>query len=138
MKLTTKELLSLQIELMKGYSHEGKELLKPLLLQKVKPSVKVKLSRLAEAVNKEVELYEKARKDVFEQYGEKIVENDVEQIKIKEENIEVAEKELTDLLTSEIDLDIKKLLFGMSEESLDTIDDDSYYPVMYKILANEK
>lgn len=133
MKLTTKDILNLQIEL-QGYQKDGEIILKGLLTQKLKQSVKIKLNRLAEEVNKEVSLFEKAKKDIFTQYGE---EKD-NQLIIKPENIEVADKELKEVIESEVELDIKKLLFGMSEESLDTIDDDSYYPVMYKLLSNEK
>lgn len=137
MKLTTKEVLALQFEL-NGYRLEGKTILNGLLTQKLKQSVKIKLNRLSDEVNKEVELYQKAQKEIYEQYGEKVVENDVEEIKLKDEHLEVAKKELDDLLNGEVMLDIKKLLFGMSEESLDTIDDDSYYPMMYKLLSYEK
>lgn len=133
MKLTTKDILNLQIEL-QGYQKDGEIILKGLLTQKLKQSVKIKLNRLAEEVNKEVSLFEKAKKDIFTQYGE---EKD-NQLVIKPENIEIADKELKEVIESEVELDIKKLLFGMSEESLDTIDDDSYYPVMYKLLSNEK
>jgi hypothetical protein len=133
MKLTTKDILNLQIEL-QGYQKDGEIILKGLLTQKLKQSVKIKLNRLAEEVNKEVSLFEKAKKDIFTQYGE---EKD-NQLVIKPENLEVADKELKEVIESEVELDIKKLLFGMSEESLDTIDDDSYYPVMYKLLSNEK
>lgn len=133
MKLTTKDILNLQIEL-QGYQKDGEIILKGLLTQKLKQSVKIKLNRLAEEVNKEVSLFEKAKKDIFTQYGE---EKD-NQLVIKSENLEVADKELKEVIESEVELDIKKLLFGMSEESLDTIEDDSYYPVMYKLLSNEK
>lgn len=133
MKLTTKDILNLQIEL-QGYQKDGEIILKGLLTQKLKQSVKIKLNRLAEEVNKEVSLFDKAKKDIFTQYGE---EKD-NQLVIKPENIEIADKELKEVIESEVELDIKKLLFGMSEESLDTIDDDSYYPVMYKLLSNEK
>lgn len=133
MKLTTKDILNLQIEL-QGYQKDGEIILKGLLTQKLKQSVKIKLNRLAEEVNKEVSLFDKAKKDIFTQYGE---EKD-NQLVIKPENLEVADKELKDVIESEVELDIKKLLFGMSEESLDTIEDDSYYPVMYKLLSNEK
>lgn len=133
MKLTTKDILNLQIEL-QGYQKDGEIILKGLLTQKLKQSVKIKLNRLAEEVNKEVSLFEKAKKDIFTQYGE---EKD-NQLVIKPENLEVADKELKEVIESEVELDIKKLLFGMSEESLDTIEDDSYYPVMYKLLSNEK
>lgn len=133
MKLTTKDILNLQIEL-QGYQKDGEIILKGLLTQKLKQSVKIKLNRLAEEVNKEVSLFEKAKKDIFTQYGE---EKD-NQLVMKPENLEVADKELKEVIESEVELDIKKLLFGMSEESLDTIEDDSYYPVMYKLLSNEK
>lgn len=137
MKLTTKEVLALQIEL-QGYQLQGKVILNGLLTQKLKQSVKIKLNRLAEEVNKEIELYNKAQKEIYEQYGEKVVENEVEQLKLKEDTLEIAQKELKDLQDNEIFLDVKKILFGMTEESLDTIEDDSYYPMMYKLLSYEK
>lgn len=137
MKLTTRELLALQIEL-QGYQLQGKVILNGLLTQKLKQSVKIKLNRLAEEVNKEIELYNKAQKEIYEQYGEKVVENEVEQLKLKEDTLEIAQKELKDLQDNEVILDIKKILFGMTEESLDTIEDDSYYPMMYKLLSYEK
>lgn len=131
MNIKIRENQSLQIEL-NGYQVKDQVILKGLLSQKLKPSIKMKLSRLSEIVNKESERHDTINKELFDKYGE--IKGDA--MVIKPENLEVYQKEYSELLDSEFELDLKKIFGELNPEVFDTFEDEAYYPVFYKLMSN--
>jgi len=69
------------------------------------------IAKLAEAVDKEHKIYEELRRKVFEKHGEKIKNEKTgeEQLLIKKEKFDLAQKDFDDLNNKEIELEVVKL-----------------------------
>jgi hypothetical protein len=69
------------------------------------------IAKLAEVVDKEHKIYEELRRKVFEKHGEKIKNEKTgeEQLLIKKEKFDLAQKDFDDLNNKEIVLEVVKL-----------------------------
>lgn len=108
MKVKLKELRSSQVSLAKLFSCDL-----PL-------KVSYKLKKLAKEVDKEIEEIEKAREDLIVKYGKKDSNGDIH---VKEENIEVFNKEFSELLNEFIELNAMKVDIPITLDiNLSTVD----------------
>ena len=102
-----------------------------ILKQKMSLKNKVYLQRLNKVVSEEVKLYEDAKKELFEKYGQK----EDESLYIPNESIAEFNQEHLDLLTAEKELNISTLWGSdLTLESLETIETDEFYPQLFTLI----
>lgn len=80
--------------------------LQTLLSQDIPVKTSFKLTKWIKTLNPEYESFEENRKKLFEKYGEKNIEGNVE---IKPKNIEIFNKQLRELLDIEVDVKLDKI-----------------------------
>jgi len=99
------------------------------LIKFAKTDVPVKiaywLSKDIQKFNIEFKAFEEARSKLFEKYGKKQVNEETkqEQLVIKPENIEIFQKEINELLKTEVEVEVHKIkLESLGEIKLSTFD----------------
>lgn len=80
----------------------SKDTLVKVLNQDFPIVISYKLSKIVDKINKEIQIFEENRVKLVKKYGEEVKEG----FKVKEENIEVYAKELSELLDIEIQIEI--------------------------------
>lgn len=108
----------------------AKESLTKLAKTDVPVKIAYWLSKDVQKLNSEFVAFEEARGKLFEKYGEKQVneESKQEQIIIKTENLEVFQKEIGELLKTEVEVEVHKIKFeALGEIKLSTFDLSSLY-----------
>lgn len=80
------------------------------------------ISKNIKKIEKEIEVYNEERAKLLDKYGEKdengnLVVSEEQNIKIAPENVEKWNKDLSELLDIEVEVDIHKLKFSVLEES---------------------
>jgi hypothetical protein len=134
MNIKLHELLSLYYELngvVKTTDGQSDVISQGILKQKMSLKVKIYLQRLNKIVSEEFNLFEDAKKELFEKYGER--END--SFFIKKENEELFRKELEEILSADKTIDIYALWSSdLTLDNLASIETDEYYPILFKLI----
>lgn len=139
MKITLKEFIELNFELngmtLTKENGEKEVMTKGVFVQKATPKTKLYLQRLNKIVTEEVELYNKEHEKLFKSIG--VQEGD--KIIIKEDKIEEYNKENNNLLSAEKEIDLASIWANdFTIDSLDSIETEEYYPILSKLLENNK
>jgi hypothetical protein len=92
MKITISEVLN------------GKQVLEKLVDKEVSIKVAYRLSRIIKVLNEELQLFEEQRQKLVQKYGTQQEDAPEGSITVSEENLEPFQKDLSELLTAEIDL----------------------------------
>lgn len=136
MNLKLHEVIALYYEL-NGVTKTGETtevLSQGMLKQKMSLKTKVYLQRLNKVVGEEVKLYEEAKQELYKKYGN---EKDG-LIEIPSESIQDFNKELSDLLTAEKEINVSELWGAdLKLEHLENIETDEYYPALLALIDNK-
>jgi hypothetical protein len=92
MKITISEVLN------------GKQVLEKLVEKEVSIKAAYRLSRIIKVLNGELQLFEEQRQKLVQKYGTQPEDAPEGNIVVSEENLEPFQKDLSELLTAEIDL----------------------------------
>lgn len=139
MKILLKEIIDLNFELngmtLTKENGEKEVKTKGVFVQKSTPKIKLYLQRLNKIVSEDVELYNKERESLFKKFGQ---EKDGVII-IERDKLEEFNKEHNDLLNAEKEIDLASIWSNdFTIESLDSMETEEYYPVLSKLLENNK
>lgn len=136
MNLKLHEVINLYYELngvTKNNSENGEAevLILGILKQKISLKSKVYLQRLGKVVAEEVKLYEDARQELFKKYGD---EKDG-QITVPSENIAEFNKEHTELLSADKNIDVSALWGSdFNLDSFENVETDEFYPTLFSLI----
>jgi hypothetical protein len=138
MKLKIEEVVQLNYELngmvLSKENGEQEEFSKGLLKQKTSMKNKVLIQRLNKVVQEEVKLFEDAKKELYQSFGEE--KNG--QITIPAEKIEEFNKEFKELLSMEIDVNLNTLWTSpITLEDLSSIETEEVYPIFIQLIDNQ-
>jgi len=127
MNLKLHELVALHYEL-NGIQKQSKG----LLAQKMPMKLKIFLHRISKMTAEENKTYEEQRLELYKKYGEEKDQN----IVLKPENILEFNKELTEMLEAEKEIDVKPF-WGEANivELVEQVETDEYYPIFYKLIG---
>ena len=129
--LTLSEVVSLFIEL----NGDGKDF-EGILKKELTPKQKSILGRLERFVAKEVESYEKIRKELFVKHGDEPDKNG--NITVPPANIQAFQNDYNELMGTEVPLSLSTLwTTPLTLDDLNNIKTKEYYKVLTKILDNE-
>jgi len=139
MKITLKEFVDLYFELngmtVTKENGEKEVVSKGVFAQKASPKTKLYLQRLNKIVTEENELYNSELKKLYQKFGKE--ENGY--IAINAENIEEFKKEQEILISAEKDIDLSSLWSNdFTMDNLDSMVTEEYYPILTKLLENNK
>lgn len=127
MTLNLNEVVSLFVEI----NGDGKDF-KGLLNQKLSMKVKLLIHRLNNAVKDEMKLYEDLRIELFKKYGEEQKDG---QILVAPDSVKDFQKEHSDLLATEKQIDIATLwTTPLTINDFEQLETDEYYPTFYKLI----
>ena len=88
--------------------------LQKLIAQDVPIKIAFKVGKIIKVLDSEYTVFEESKKKLFEKHGEENIEKNLE---VKPENMKVFTKELNELLSIEVDIDIEKIkLEDLGEE----------------------
>ena len=133
MKINLNKLVMLFHEL-NGRKENGEIVLRGFLLQKMSAKTKLYVSRLNKIVQEEIELLDKANKELFDKYA--IGEGDNK--KLDESGIELFNKESEELMKSEVEIQVNTLWStDLSANDLASIETEEYYPIFYSLVDNK-
>jgi hypothetical protein len=134
MNIKLHEVLSLYYELngvVKTVENQTDVISQGILKQKMSLKFKIYLQRLNKIVSDEFNLFEEAKKDLFQKYGE---EKDGIFF-IKKENEDLFRQELDDILNSEKAIDVYSLWSSdLTLDNLSSIETNEYYPILFKLI----
>jgi hypothetical protein len=117
-----------------GRKENGEIVLRGFLLQKMSAKTKLYVSRLNKIVQEEIELLDKANKELFDKYA--IGEGDNK--KLDEAGIELFNKESDELMKSEVEIQVATLWStDLSANDLASIETEEYYPIFYSLVDNK-
>jgi arginyl-tRNA--protein-N-Asp/Glu arginylyltransferase len=127
MNLKLHEIVALHYEL-NGIQKQSKG----LLAQKMPMKLKIFLHRISKMTAEENKTYEEQRLELYKKYGEEKDQN----IVLKPENVLEFNKELTEMLEAEKEIDVKPF-WGEANivELIEQVETDEYYPIFYKLIG---
>jgi len=127
MNLKLHEIVALHYEL-NGIAKQSKG----LLAQKMPMKLKIFLHRISKMTAEENKTYEEQRLELYKKYGEEKEQN----IVLKPENVLEFNKELTEMLEAEKEIDVKPF-WGEANivELVEQVESEEYYPIFYKLIG---
>ena len=127
MNLKLHELVALHYEL-NGIQKQSKG----LLAQKMPMKLKIFLHRISKMTAEKNKTYEEQRLELYKKYGEEKEQN----IVLKPENVLEFNKELTEMLEAEKEIDVKPF-WGEANivELIEQVESEEYYPIVYKLIG---
>lgn len=134
MSIKLQDAVNLYYELNGFTKQDGEKqevILEGILKQKMSLKTKVYLQRLNKIVSDEFNIYEKERIELIKKYGQ---EKDGF-ITIEQDNIEEFQKELNELLSTEVIIDVKNLWSSdLSINNFESIETTEYYPILFNLV----
>ena len=94
--------------------------------------LKIFLHRISKMTAEENKTYEEQRLELYKKYGEEVKES----IVLKPENVIEFNKELTEMLEAEKEIDVKPF-WGEANiiELIEQVESEEYYPIVYKLIG---
>jgi len=80
----------------------SKSVVEKLMRSEMPAAAAYDVMKMARAIGEELKLFEQARKNLFEKYGEE--NKETKNVQIKDENVEVFKTEMSDLMKKEVEL----------------------------------
>ena len=138
MKLKLEEIINLYYELngiTQTSEEETKVLTQGILKQKMSLKLKVYLQRLNAVLLEDLKLYEEARKELFQKYGNE--ENGA--ITITQENLVHFNVEHSQLMSAEKIIDVNSLWGdNFTLDNLEDVETEEFYPLLFKLIDKSK
>ena len=138
MNLKLEEIINLYYELngiTQTSEEETKVLTQGILKQKMSLKLKVYLQRLNAVLLEDLKLYEEARKELFQKYGNE--ENG--SITITQENLVHFNVEHSQLMSAEKIIDVISLWGdNFTLDNLEDVETEEFYPLLFKLIDKSK
>jgi|688.fasta_scaffold119252_3 hypothetical protein len=138
MNLKLEEIINLYYELngiTQTSEEETKVLTQGILKQKMSLKLKVYLQRLNAVLLEDLKLYEEARKELFQKYGNE--ENG--SITITQENLVHFNVEHSQLMSAEKIIDVNSLWGdNFTLDNLEDVETEEFYPLLFKLIDKSK
>lgn len=138
MNLKLEEIINLYYELngiTQTSEEETKVLTQGIMKQKMSLKLKVYLQRLNAVLLEDLKLYEEARKELFQKYGNE--ENGG--ITITQENLVHFNAEHSQLMSAEKVIDVNSLWGdNFTLDNLEDVETEEFYPLLFKLIDKSK
>ena len=138
MNLKLEEIINLYYELngiTQTSEEETKVLTQGIMKQKMSLKLKVYLQRLNAVLLEDLKLYEEARKELFQKYGNE--ENGG--ITITQENLVHFNVEHSQLMSAEKVIDVNSLWGdNFTLDNLEDVETEEFYPLLFKLIDKSK
>jgi hypothetical protein len=138
MNLKLEEIINLYYELngiTQTSEEETKVLTQGIMKQKMSLKLKVYLQRLNAVLLEDLKLYEEARKELFQKYGNE--ENG--SITITQENLVHFNVEHSQLMSAEKVIDVNSLWGdNFTLDNLEDVETEEFYPLLFKLIDKSK